>query len=66
MRLTAVDERKKRGCTYCVDKVVVSGRYGRGRNIECPHEECPYKVLDKYDTYDDYMESKESEIVSLI
>lgn len=40
-------------------------RYNRhegGRRNSCPHKECPYTVLDKYDTYEDYMKSKDCEI----
>jgi hypothetical protein len=30
--------------------------------VKCPHEECPYEVLDKYETYEDYLKSKDSKI----
>lgn len=32
------------------------------QHTSCPHDKCPYRVLDKYETYDDYMESEDSKI----
>ncbi len=29
----------------------------------CPHKECPYKVLDKYETYEDFLDSEDSKIL---
>jgi hypothetical protein len=49
-------ERDKRGCSYCLDT-------GDKEQVwHCPHDECPYTVLDKYETYDDYMKSEDSKI----
>jgi hypothetical protein len=28
----------------------------------CPHEICPYAVLDKYDTYEEFLKSKDSKV----
>lgn len=44
--------------------VVTSGIMGRDKKKRtlCPYTECPYKVLDKYDTYEDYLKSEDSEI----
>lgn len=48
-------EKKKRGCIYCMDTLTGSqqGSYYVGRF--CPYEECPYRELDKYDSYGDYI-----------
>lgn len=47
-------ERKQRGCTYCRDFEEVSMP---GKNRCCPHKECPYRELDKHETYDEYMKA---------
>lgn len=53
-------EKKQRGCQYCDD--VTTLRYeGQIRNA-CPFSKCPYEVLDKYRTYEQYMESEDSKI----
>lgn len=62
MRLLTVGEKQKRGCVYCA-KVRTTYIKGRGaRRLVCPHTACPYTVLDKHDTYDDYMKSKDSTV----
>ena len=54
-------ERKKRGCQYCLH-VTTMRHYGEIRNA-CPFEVCPYEVLDKYDTYEEFMASEDSKIM---
>lgn len=49
-------EKVKRGCNYCAE-----ARRGEHGSI-CPHDECPYTVLDKHETYEDYMKSEDSKI----
>lgn len=58
MRLIRIEESRKRGCLYCADAVEVFV-YRDTRRL-CEHDECPYKVLDKYDTYEAFMKSKDS------
>ena len=41
-------------------EVVRSGKEGR---LTCPFEECIYCVLDKYDTYEEFMASEDSKIM---
>jgi hypothetical protein len=36
--------------------------HGGGIRTTCPHAKCPYTVLDKYDTYEAFMESDDSKI----
>lgn len=48
MRMLNNEMKKKRGCMYCADLV-------HGRRNGCPHDECPYHELDKYETYNQYM-----------
>lgn len=51
-------EKKKRGCVYCMDALTTGNKqstYYIGRF--CPYEECPYRELDKYDDYGDYIKA---------
>lgn len=53
MRIVKVKERRQRGCEYCAD--------AKGKKvIKCPYDKCPYKVLDKYDNYYDYLKSNDA------
>lgn len=60
-------EVKKRGCKCCEDVVYkwTMKRYGtcttthRVKAPCCPYDECPYKELDKYDTYGEYLDNTE-------
>jgi hypothetical protein len=54
-------ENKKRGCNYCFN--VEHVKCGHATQTRCPFDECPYKVLDKYDSYEDYMASEDSKIL---
>lgn len=62
MRLLKADEKRKRGCIYCenVKRAYVPSYAGMRQT--CPYTECPYTVLDKYDTYEDFMKSDDSKI----
>ena len=42
---------------------VIQRNKGYVTQTSCPHDECPYKVLDKYETYEDYMKSEDSKIL---
>jgi hypothetical protein len=59
MRFLKKEEKTKRGCAYCADTVKI---YIRSHRLLCPYEECPYTVLDKHDTYEEFMKSKDSTI----
>lgn len=59
MRFLKIAEKKKRGCEYCADNVKMFIRHHR---TLCPYEECPYTVLDKYDTYEEFLKSKDSKV----
>ncbi len=61
LRLVSLYERKQRGCTYCND-VVYRGVRGSNR-LACPLDKCPYKVLEKYETYEEYMASEDCRIL---
>ncbi len=53
-------EKKQRGCQYCLD--VTTMRYeGQIRNA-CPFGKCPYEVLGKYKSYEEFMASEDSKI----
>ena len=45
MRLIEKDERRQRGCRFCLD-------YKGAKR--CPHDKCPYTELDGYTDYEDY------------
>lgn len=62
MRWLTTAEKKKRGCLYCADLELRYSAHKGGKRRACSHEECPYTVLDKYDTYEDYMKSKDSKL----
>ena len=61
MRVIPCKERKQRGCSYCfhVETIKYDGKY---RNA-CPYSKCQYPVLDKYKTYEEFMESEDSKIL---
>ena len=60
-RLLTSFEKKQRGCSYCLHVDVV--RLSCGIRNVCPYAECPYEVLEKYRTYEDYMASEDSLIM---
>lgn len=63
MRKVHATERNKRGCRYCSDMVIAGSGAIR---TSCPHEQCPYHVLEKYETYEDYMASEDSKILGMV
>lgn len=62
MRVLTAGERTKRGCRYCAVAEMVYSRRSQGMRLACPHTECPYKVLDKHETYEGFIQSEDSEI----
>lgn len=54
-------EKKQRGCLYCYDMKL--GRYNGESRTCCPFNVCPYHVLDKYKSYEDFMASEDSKIL---
>jgi hypothetical protein len=61
MRTIPNFEKKKRGCIHCYD--AKRKMYGTSERVTCPYDECPYRVLDKYDTYEEFMKSEDSRIM---
>lgn len=61
MRVIHMHENKKRGCLFCND--VITRKHGYATQTSCPYDECPYKVLDKYESYEDFMASEDSRIL---
>lgn len=61
MRLVLGYEKKQRGCQYCADKKL-GNQNGESRTC-CPFDVCPYHVLDKHETYEDFMASEDSKIL---
>lgn len=58
MRVVPGYEKKQRGCQYCLHSDMK--RHAGQMRTFCPHSECPYDVLDKYETYERFMESEDS------
>lgn len=58
MRKIHNDERRQRGCAFCADALVVQRRGGKRNERMCPHDECPYRELDEFETYGDYLKAK--------
>lgn len=64
MRLVPAHEKKKRGCLYCANvEIVRTGGRKKDSRTACPFDECPYKVLDKYESYEEFMKSEDSKIL---
>lgn len=61
MRVLSAQEKKQRGCCCCanVGKTQVKGQ---ARTV-CPFTECAYSVLDKYESYEAFMESDDCKIL---
>jgi hypothetical protein len=60
MRLIPLREKNQRGCQYCADMQLE--RDGKAWRTACIMDECPYKVLDKYKSYEEFMASEDSKI----
>ena len=56
MRRLTQTEVKKRGCDYCAEAEV---------RWKCPYDKCPYTVLDKYNTFGQFLKSKDSIVFGL-
>jgi hypothetical protein len=53
-------EKKQRGCQYCLH-VTTMRHEGEIRNA-CPFDKCPFEILAKYKTYEEFMASEDSKI----
>lgn len=64
MRILNSKEKKKRGCECCTDckrkKIKAETKYII--LFMCSHDSCPYHELDKYDTYDDFLQSEDARL----
>lgn len=60
-RILHLFEKRQRGCQYClhVTEYRMSGKF---RNA-CPFDKCPYEILDKYNSYEEFMKSEDSMIL---
>lgn len=61
MRVVPGYEKKQRGCQYCLHSSEI--RYGGQYRTACPFGECPYKMLDQYKTYEEFIASEDSRIL---
>lgn len=60
MRVVPVFEKKQRGCVYCNEAQTTKSK--GCRRCGCPHDVCPYEILDKYESYEQFMASQDSKI----
>lgn len=64
MRLLSTAEQNKRGCRYCLYVARVKGQVNGQvngqevtRRIACPADRCPFRELDGYRSYTDYLKT---------
>ena len=60
-RVLHLYERTQYGCAYCQN--VQHVKHGGCNRLACPFRKCPYKVLEKYDTYEEFMKSEDCKIL---
>ena len=60
-RILHLNERKQRGCAYCLH--VIHGKFNGSIRLTCPFDKCPYQVLEKYKTYEEFMASEDCKIL---
>ena len=63
MRPVPYFENKQRGCQYCLHMKLKFSESKVGSRTSCPFLKCPYTVLDKYNTYEEFMASEDSKIL---
>ena len=61
MRIITSYEKRQRGCQYCTDVATNPRQYGE--RTACPHVVCPFGVLEKYRSYEDYMKSDDCKLL---
>lgn len=62
MRKLHNKERTQRGCIHCTEVVPPVKEGKRYRERMCPHKQCPYRELDEYEKYEDYLQATKPEI----
>ena len=60
-RIVPLHENRQRGCRYCLH--VTSARHRGANQTACPFAECPFEVLDKYNSYEEFMASEDGKIL---
>jgi hypothetical protein len=63
MRFLTLQMRKKYGCDHCADNVKRKLHEWDERR-ECIHDECPYKELQKFSSYSEYLKAINDRSVS--
>lgn len=56
-----LNERKQRGCAYCLH--VDHEKFNGSTRLTCSFDKCPYQVLEKYKTYEEFMASEDCKIL---
>lgn len=59
MRKLYANEIQHRGCHYCAHAVKKWDYSGGFYRKNCPFNRCPYRILDKHDTYEEFVESED-------
>jgi len=57
VRIIGKKELKKRGCNYCLHKGLT--KVEEKKFSTCPYDVCPYKVLDKYNSYEEFLKKQD-------
>lgn len=61
MKVLPQSEMNKRGCIYCLDHIKRKAEPDSVKKSHvCIHDECPYRELDPYKTYTQYLKSERS------
>ena len=60
MRMVPSYEKKQRGCQYCTNMQLT--KFDGDSRTSCPFDTCPFSVLDKYKTYEEFLASEDSKI----
>ena len=61
MRVVDKNEKEKRGCLYCLDYKKVRGT----KNRMCKHDECPFRELDEFESYEDFFKAQGNVLAGL-
>lgn len=64
MRRLTRDEMKQRGCLYCLDYKML--KHDEKKRKMCMHDKCPYRELDGYKTYNQFLKDTGFDISMLI
>lgn len=59
MRKLYAGEIEQRGCHYCEKRQLRWDYRGGYYRSNCPYQRCPYRILDKFNTYEEFIKNYE-------